>query len=195
MTEHLSFDEMEQYIGCRELNQQSIELAKRVNFHLCQCNECKKQYDVIKDIYENTRQYALNRGSQKTPLTSFILNIKNTVEIVVNQVYSQYLENDYSFDYPLALGSRGDSNEDYEPQRNVLVDEENGLNRIEYTEGKISIQLDAMDWKGNSLSICVIDNQGASIIKDEMNKDGEVYAKEFCVNSNSVYTIMIEDKN
>lgn len=195
MTEHLSFDEMEQYIGCRELNQQSIELAKRVNFHLCQCNECKKQYDLIKDIYENTRQYALNRGSQKTPLTSFILNIKNTVEIVVNQVYSQYLENDYSFDYPLALGSRGDSDEDYEPQRNVLVDEENGLNRIEYTEGKISIQLDAMDWKGDSLSICVIDNQGASIIKDEMNKNGAVYAKEFCVNSNSAYSIMIEDKN
>lgn len=54
--EHLSIDEMIEFVSANEINGQSIELAKKVNGHIRNCAECFDKVRAFQMIYDEFRR-------------------------------------------------------------------------------------------------------------------------------------------
>jgi len=54
MSEHLTFDEMVDFLKTYEVNDETLRMAYRVNEHISNCNECYIAYNTLFEQYEDS---------------------------------------------------------------------------------------------------------------------------------------------
>lgn len=170
MDRHLEFEEIVSYIKCRDLSDESVRLAQRINPHILQCKECKRMYDAILEFYE----VAFN-DSLDTNFFDNVENIKTLVKFKVEEkvnIVLDYMTNMlYRYEYPMALGARGDSKE-ASKLRSEIVDEDNGLNTIVINNGMCEVSIDREDC-GNMAPIILVMNKDGELVFSGVMKENE----------------------
>ena len=57
---HLTIDEIIEFVSFEEIDESTLELSKKVNGHICKCQECLNRVKAFQMIYDEF--YRLNTG-------------------------------------------------------------------------------------------------------------------------------------
>lgn len=63
MSEHLSLDELIQFIGARKVNSEFFSLAARVNSHIRKCDACRQEYNTLLAIDHSISRLSVQKDT------------------------------------------------------------------------------------------------------------------------------------
>lgn len=173
MSRHLEFEEIVSYIKCRDLSDENVRLAQRINSHILQCEECKRMYDATLGFYD-----VVFNDSLDTNLFDNVENIKTLVKFKVEEkvnIVLDYMTNMlYKYEYPVALGVRGDGKE-ASKLRSEVVDEDNALNSIVLNNGLCEVSIDKEDCGDMAPILFVINKDGELVFSGVMKENEDVF--------------------
>lgn len=173
MDRHLDFDDIVDYINCRELSEKTIILAQQVNSHILKCDECRRMYNATLAFYD----FAFDNSLGENLFGSFE-NIKMLVKFKVSEKINIILDRlskmVYQYDYPIPVGARAIGSSQ-NATCNKLVDEDNGLNTIVINNDMCKIEIDKEDWGETAPIVFVKDAKDQVIFSGVMNTDTDVY--------------------
>ena len=216
MSEHLTFDEMVNFLDTDVINEVSELLALRINEHISKCDECFNNYSALLELDKqlellklndlSTEQYALiealllksepslagrvNEWIRKLCVSTSKIAFSVVEKKSINVGESIMNDDIYAFDFghPIPVGARGKSSPG---NTSVLIDNENALNKIElWNENSIKVELDAEDYADSPLA-ALIGNDGVSYIS-EMKENAGVISCEFRNVTTGVYQLYIQ---
>jgi len=217
MSEHLTFDEIVNFLDASEINGETRKLAFRVNEHIYNCNECYQYYNSLQELNDQIELIkrkeineekamlfkALKQQSDPSLSKRAIEWIKKlysfTSEIAFNiaskdniTILNSRMNDDiyaYDFGHPMPIGARGYNTEP--KTTTVLVDNENEANQIKLTDpGTIRIELDSTDYSTGPLAFLV--NCDGKAWMEEMDDNTGVIMCEFKDIAPGEYTLYIE---
>ena len=55
MNEHISFDDLQEFVYANKLTPALIRLGAKINSHVLVCTECAEQYDALLELREKTQ--------------------------------------------------------------------------------------------------------------------------------------------
>ena len=61
---HLTLEEMTAFMSARSLDGESVELAKRVNGHICRCKECRDKLRAFQTVFDGFYDIASSDGER-----------------------------------------------------------------------------------------------------------------------------------
>ena len=182
MGEHLEFDDIVDFIYADKLDEHTELLAQKVYSHITQCDDCRKVYMTVYELYELGFEEGMVRVEDKIKekmtmslSTYLLLKIKAGGKLLLDKLKC-IGENKYYFSYPVELATRDSSG--CIQAGDVLIDDENDYNQISFKDGKLSIRLDAEDFKGNAPELMVKLAGGEILFFGEMQSDGKYYTAE-----------------
>lgn len=86
--EHLSIDEMIEFVSANEINGQSIELAKKVNGHIRTCAECFNKVRAFQIVYDEFKRIGSDENFKKyllKKITTEEIQSENSLEVVQDE--------------------------------------------------------------------------------------------------------------
>ncbi|HCS73590.1 MAG TPA: hypothetical protein DIW17_06930 [Clostridiales bacterium] len=171
MKEHLSFDEIVNFIYANRIDKNYKLSATRINSHICSCMECYKMYDAVLETRNTTDSLcaamtekermqvrilkALYQQEKDEKLESLMENLKKQIGTLhpaihvciesLKEISALPTNSSFSFFHPLrtaAVKAHGRTSENQESKvRSVLVDA--SMNRISISQDcSLSIRLD-----------------------------------------------------
>lgn len=204
MNNHLTFDEMVDFVYATKVTNETIQLAQKVNSHIFTCKECREVFDSIRGVKEITDDMiranaikmatANNTADKVSMLDKFVASISLVIQdkknLIIDKIKSLKEGPAFDFGYQVALATRG-AGQESSPTKSTLVDEDNEYNQISYMDGCIFIQLDAMDWQHKAPEVMLLDEAGRIVASGPMIKDDEYYTKKIAVDDIDKVSIYI----
>lgn len=78
--DHLTFDEIVDFVSMTEYNQKAIDLASVVNGHICKCDECLKVVRSMQLIYDEFSALAQKQSFRSYISESIVSDIRRCSE-------------------------------------------------------------------------------------------------------------------
>lgn len=82
--EHLTVEQMIDFVSLTELNDEAIELSQQVNGHIRACDECMKKVRAFQDIYDE-----LCRADAVSDFERYALSAKENAWETYKERYTQ----------------------------------------------------------------------------------------------------------
>ena len=173
MEKHIDFEEIVEYLTCRELTTDSVKMAQKINAHILECNQCRKMYNAIHDFYDLAFNNSLDTNLFN-PVDNIKLLIKFKIENKINLMLDRLANGIYRYDYPIYVGLR-DTNSDNKKSHAMVVDEENSLNVVKVDDESCIIEVDKEEWGTDTPVIFVTNNNGEIVFSGIMSEREEVF--------------------
>jgi len=105
MDTHISFDEMVDYLSCKEADTHFRELAAKINTHIIHCPECRKAYQAILALNDaiDSKVRIMEMSSFHDRTGTSIRNLQKLARIKIDNFRNMLIEG-MSFFRPEALG-------------------------------------------------------------------------------------------
>ena len=77
---HLTTDEIIDFVSISILNSESLDLASRVNSHILQCTDCLKKVEAFQTVYDALIQMpSTNKQCDMNNATEFVQLLKGSI--------------------------------------------------------------------------------------------------------------------
>ena len=181
MSEHLTLEELSDFLADNQTGQAARLRAARINAHLFQCPSCYQLYERLCELQEAAQQAALSQ-SERLPAR---LARSAARQLLLDS--AQFGGCD--FDYPLAVGARSAGGSGV--QRDTLIDNENSYNQLSIRDGVLSLRLDAEDLPQTQPLAVLLDQDGALVDCQAMTLDGPVWTARLDASGDGSYELAI----
>ena len=80
-TEHISFDEMSEYVFSKKAPAEFMSVAARINKHIMDCPECRKNYNALISLKDETEKIVAHESLDEkitTRIFAFLLSLEHS---------------------------------------------------------------------------------------------------------------------
>ncbi|MBM6938668.1 hypothetical protein H7U37_09045 [Pseudoflavonifractor phocaeensis] len=191
MSEHLTLEELSDFLADNQTGQAARLRAARINAHLFQCPSCYQLYERLCELQEAAQQAALSQ-SERLParLARSAARFRLRLQSAARQLLLDSAQfGGCDFDYPLAVGARSAGGSGV--QRDTLIDNENSYNQLSIRDGVLSLRLDAEDLPQTQPLAVLLDQDGALVDCQAMTLDGPVWTARLDASGDGSYELAI----
>lgn len=191
MSEHLTLEELSDFLLDGQTGQAARLRAARINAHLFQCPSCYQLYEHLCALQEAARSAALPRQeSLRARLTQSAARFRLRLRSAARQLLLDSARfGGCDFDYPLAVGARSAGGGGV--RMDTLVDNENSYNQLSIQDGVLSLRLDAEELPQTRPLAVLLAGDGTLVDCQAMTQDGPVWTAQLDVSGDGSYDLAI----
>lgn len=191
MSEHLTLEELSDFLLDNQADQAARLRAARINAHLFQCPSCYQLYEHLCALQEAAREAALPQAEDwRVRLSRSAARFRLRLRSAARQLLLDSAQfGACDFDYPLPVGAR--SSGGGAVQMDTLVDNENSYNQLSLRDGVLSLRLDSEDLPQIQPLAVLLSSDGTLVDCQAMTQDGEVWTAQLDAAGDGTYDLAI----
>lgn len=217
MNEHITFEEMVDYVFVEDRPNDFFETAAKMNYHIMNCEECGKMYNALMDLNESVLQYnSVETEEQRIFIKVFgalyMLNSDKTVSALVEEsknfkvwisfdiINQQEIMscNNNSFIHPHMVSAMKSSTDDEAEISNTEIQSsifDKNNNRVSIgLDGTLSLYFDSSQHKAGQRVILLPDDEELETKIIEMKRyDSSICSVRFEGITPGKYTVVVEN--
>ena len=215
MENHISFEEISEYIFGENKAETFFEQEKRINSHIMKCSECYKMYEALVNLDEKIDDYKFFRMLESEKRVRLINALKKaysnlSISKIIDMVYSLAELTAFKIESNMRtiIGTNGYYNPKFaDVMKSTSTDDKIKERELKSTivnseniqicislDGTLSIYASSADYKeGQKIALMPKDTEKEILIKEfkEYNCD-TLYARFFDIDSNEYEVFMLE---
>ena len=182
MSEHISLEELFDFVYDESAGPQARARAARVNAHLMVCPDCRSTLQALLDLRDSVSALACSPAPEQPGVVDRLLEGAAWFRLRIQDAARQLLLDaarfgDCDFGHPIPVGAR--SAGDAHPAMDCLVDNENSCNQLSVRDGSLTVRLDAEEISSLHPMAVLLREDGSPAAVREMALDEQVWTAEF----------------
>ena len=182
MSEHISLEELFDFVYDESAGPQARARAARVNAHLMVCPDCRSTLQALLDLRDSVSALACSPAPEQPGVVDRLLEGAAWFRLRIQDAARQLLLDtarfgDCDFGHPIPAGARSAGGGS--AALDQLVDNENSYNQMCVRDGSLSLRLDAEEILSLRPTAVLLRADGTPAAIQEMQRDGEVWTAEF----------------